>query len=427
MKQTLLVIPREWFTSWILWLWLAVAIGWLIWKSRSSSWAQTARDYLPTFLIVTAIVGWVLPALSVPQVNPTDPLGNMIPGGLAIRGYGLFLMLAIVSSLGLVVLRCRMLGQNPEPYLTVCFVMIISGLIGARTLYVVQKWPEFADRDFATTLRSIVDMTKGGLVVYGSLIGGLLGALVYLRHAKLKFLPTLDILAPAMVWGLAIGRIGCLMNGCCYGGACNEDFPLGLRFPAGSPPFYEQYADGSLFGIDTRALPDGSKYPREVLHVNAGSLGEQFGLKVGESIRIPNLIEPERFQYILNHKLQVPIPVLIESQQQGEILREFSVADFPGRSLKVHPTQVYASISAALISGLLWFFYPLRRFDGQVLAMLLIAYAISRYFEEAIRIDEKGQLGTSLSISQWISFGVLAVGACVWIVGQRSNSPQKRR
>jgi phosphatidylglycerol---prolipoprotein diacylglyceryl transferase len=106
-------------------------------------------------------------------------------------------------------------------------------------------------------------------------------------------------------------------------------------------------------------------------------------------------------------------------------MREISAADFPHRSLKIHPTQIYASVSAVLISGLLWFFYPMRRFDGQVLALLLITYAIARYFEEAIRVDEKGQLGTQLSISQWISFGVLAAGVGVWVVAQRWNDLKK--
>ncbi len=421
MKQTLLIIPKEWFTTWILWSWLLVAAGWLVWHARLLGWGRAIREQGPILAIIAAIIGWVLPALSVPQVNPADPLGDLLPGGLAIRGYGFFLMLAIVSAMGLVVLRCRRLGQNPEPIITVCFVVIVSGLIGARLLYVIQKWPEFTGKHWLSTLLAIIDMSKGGLVVYGSLIGAIVGALLYLRKAKLPILATLDILAPAMAWGLAIGRIGCLMNGCCYGGLCGDDFPLGIEFPAGSPPYYEQYVDGSLLGIETKETTN-PKFPREVIQVHPGSLGERFGLKAGDLIRIPHLLEPDRLRFILEANLSIPIPVVIETKERGDIFREIPASQFPQRSLKIHPTQIYATISAAIIFGLLWFFYPLRTFDGQVLALMLITYAVCRYLEEAIRVDEKGLMGTSLSISQWISIVGLGAGSVLWVAGQRWNS-----
>ncbi len=417
MKQTLFWIEREWFTTWIFWAWLAIGVAFILWNVRQADFKKKLVEFLPFFALMAAVIYFVLPALSVPRVNPVDPLGDFVPGGLAVRGYGLFMMLAIVISIGLVVLRCRQNEVDPEPFITLCFVMIVCGLIGARVFYVVQKWPDFASSDLLKTLMTMVDMTKGGLVVYGSLIGGLIGAAVFLRAKKLPIMPTLDTLAPAMMLGLAIGRIGCLMNGCCYGGICGEDFPLGIRFPASSAPYHEQYSKGLLFGLsgDWR---ENERYPLKVLGIAPGGIGEQFGIKPGDEVNIPTVVEPERMQYLLDHDLDLTLRAIVESARDGRVVLDVALSEFPKRSLKIHPTQIYASVSAFLICGLLWFFYPLRRFNGQVIALLLITYAISRFIEEAIRVDEQGVFGTPLSISQLISIFAMIGGIAIYGLGQ---------
>lgn len=413
MKQTLFVIPSEWFTSYVLWIWLAFSAFLICWNSRSKGLGKALSELLPFAVIIATIIFFVLPRLSVPQVNPQDPLGDYIPGGLAIRGYGVFLMLAIVIAVGMVVARCRQLGVAADNYVTLCFVMIVCGLAGARIFYVVQKWPEFQGRGFAELLTTIVDMTKGGMVVYGSLIGGLIGAGIYLLRKKMPILPSLDVLAPAMMLGLAIGRIGCLMNGCCFGGPSGEEFPFGIRFPPSSAPYHEQLSRGDLFGI-TGEWNDDATLPLRVTTIRPGSIGEQFGLKIGDEIRIPIIVEPDRLQFIIDNNSDVKIPVVIESKTSGPITRKIPAGDFPRKSLKIHPAQIYASVSAFLICGLLWFFYPFRKFDGQMISLLLISYAASRFVEEAIRVDEHGQFGTQLSISQWISIFTLVAGVLIY-------------
>ena len=97
------------------------------------------------------------------------------------------------------------------------------------------------------TLGAILNVTQGGLVVYGSLIGALLGGLWFLRRHALPTLAVADLMAPSLVLGLALGRIGCLLNGCCYGGLC--DAPWGLTFPAESEPYKHQQSLGQLHGF----------------------------------------------------------------------------------------------------------------------------------------------------------------------------------
>ena len=72
---------------------------------------------------------------------------------------------------------------------------------------------------------------KGGLVFYGGLIGAAVACILYTRLKQLPLWKVADIMAPSIALGYVFGRIGCLMNGCCYGRACN--MPWAITFPAG--------------------------------------------------------------------------------------------------------------------------------------------------------------------------------------------------
>src|SRR5208282_1063939 len=90
-------------------------------------------------------------------------------------------------------------------------------------------------------------------------IGATIGAMIYLRLKKLPVWKMADILAPSIALGSAFGRIGCLMNGCCFGRPWNA--PWGLVFPKDSPVWDHQVATG-LIGQDATALP---VYPTEIM------------------------------------------------------------------------------------------------------------------------------------------------------------------
>lgn len=176
-------------------------------------------------------------------------------GGFPIRGYGVFLLLAIAISTLLTIWRAKRRWNYPaDAILGIVFVAAFCGICGARLFYVVEYWPDVRAATFGATLINIVDVTNGGLVVYGSILGGIAAVVAYLALKKLPILATLDLFAPALLLGVSIGRIGCLMNGCCFGGPC--DAPWGVVFPAGSPAHQLQMEEGatSLYGL-TLALP----------------------------------------------------------------------------------------------------------------------------------------------------------------------------
>ena len=103
---------------------------------------------------------------------------------------------------------------------------------------------------------AVVNVPKGGLVVYGAFFGGMLGlGLFWWRH-RVPLLATADLIAPSMLLGLALGRVGCLLNGCCYGGPC--DLPWKVTFPWNSPVHQHEAEEGiaGVFGLTFRDGPN---------------------------------------------------------------------------------------------------------------------------------------------------------------------------
>jgi phosphatidylglycerol---prolipoprotein diacylglyceryl transferase len=159
-----------------------------------------------------------------------------VPGlGIKIFGYGLMLFFAFLGSMYIAAWRARREKLDPELVYDMALYVFIGGLIGARGFYVYQYWGERVHGFW-----EIFEIWKGGIVLYGSILGGTLGFLYYRWRRWFPLLPMLDAIAPALAFGIAIGRIGCFLNGCCYGDACN--LPWAVRFPKESPPWASEVA-----------------------------------------------------------------------------------------------------------------------------------------------------------------------------------------
>jgi phosphatidylglycerol:prolipoprotein diacylglycerol transferase len=258
-------------------------------------------------------------------------------------------------------------------------------------------------------------MTKGGLVVYGSLIGGMIASIVYLKLNKLPLMRTADLVAPGMVLGLAIGRIGCLMNGCCYGGVCEAPLPS-VTFPAGSAPYMKQLSEGELIGIKASLNTDEeSVYRLTVESIDPNSMADQLGMQVGDEFEI----QPPDDLYIRFQKSNGNAALdgkelvgYVRSKRQGELI--LPISKLPARSLQTHPTQIYSSVNAGLLCLVLWFYWTIRKSDGEVFGLMLILYSIGRFLMELIRTDEMGQFGTQLTISQWVSIAMIVLGFVIF-------------
>ena len=122
---------------------------------------------------------------------------------------------------------------------------LLFALLGTRALALYQYRDQYSWR-FITGF-------QGGFVLYGGLIGGILAAATYVKMRGERIGRIGDLAAPGMMIGIAFGRIGCFLNGCCYG-RITEGF-LGIKFPSGSYPFREHRNDGKIGPEATESAP----------------------------------------------------------------------------------------------------------------------------------------------------------------------------
>jgi len=157
-------------------------------------------------------------------------------GSLTVRWYGIMIAIALVSLLLIMVREAKRLGITRDIY-GLFLWCILGGLIGGRVAYVIYDWEYFMANP-----RAIIGFQ--GLAQNGMIIGVIVAALIYMRATKMRFSTLLsigDAVAVGMPLALAIGRIGCTINGCCYGQISPfHSFPLAMIYTARDtiPPEY---------------------------------------------------------------------------------------------------------------------------------------------------------------------------------------------
>ncbi len=170
-----------------------------------------------------------------------------------VHGYGLLIVLGFLLATWVAGRESRRRGLPDFAY-DFGLAMLLCGLLGARVFYFIENYSEqFAGLSFGATVLEFFKVWKGGLVFYGGAIGGVAGGLTYLLVKRLPVFQCLDIAAIGTPIGMAFGRLGCFMNGCCYGKLCAADAPLALRFPQTSG-VHQAQVDAGLIGLDDPTL-----------------------------------------------------------------------------------------------------------------------------------------------------------------------------
>lgn len=138
-----------------------------------------------------------------------DPVAFSI-GAIEVRWYGIMVVLAIISIIAISVIEARR-QRFPEDHIyNVAIWAIIGGVLGSRIIHVIDKWDYYVHNPLQI-------FNFEGLAVYGAVIGIMIAIVVYSLVRKLSIWQLGDIIAPGALVGMAIGRVGCLLNGCCYG------------------------------------------------------------------------------------------------------------------------------------------------------------------------------------------------------------------
>lgn len=429
MHQTLFYIPKEiagisvFGVGWLLGIIALLAIGTTIYLAIRSKRGETVSDtegasrkrcqtpflkelfgYIPFWALLAVIVVWILPLI----------MKNY--EGLPIRGYGVMLLFAIVAATLLNIWRGRRIGLTPDKVISLMFWAFVPGILGARIFFIIEYWDTFQHDTLSATLGQLMSITEGGLVVYGSIIGGLLGIIAFTVRNRLRFFAVADMLAPSLMLGIAIGRLGCLLNGCCFGGPC--DHAWAVTFPQGSPPYMSQVERGQLLGIRFSTDP---KSPPILNEVKPDSLAYLAGLRSGDQITQVNGFPINNTNDLFRETflgIKPSDPSKENASKQLTLQTQGGstvIIALPDRSLSVHPTQIYSSINAFIIFLFLLAISPFLRREGILFALVMTIYPITRFLLEIIRTDETAIFGTGLSISQNVSIILLVGIVGLWL------------
>jgi phosphatidylglycerol:prolipoprotein diacylglycerol transferase len=372
----------------------------LAWKS---GWSSELSGLLPVLAVVGAAIVLLLPRLIDPDLD-----------GLPIRGYGLMLLLAVVAGVVVSAYRARRAGLDPEVILSLATWFFVSGILGARLFFVIEYWKRFQKPTLGESLVAVVNLTQGGLVVYGSLLAGGAALVVFIYKNRLPGLAFADLIAPGVVLGVGLGRIGCFLNGCCYGGI--SDLPWAVQFPASSPAYLDQMERGELY-VHGLAFAGKPPDPAVIGQVEPDSPAASAGLKPGQHVtaingRVVDSVEQAHWALLKVFGSGNKVSINVAGDPRT---KTWTIPSAAAHSRPVHPTQLYSLFDALLLCCLLLAYEPFKRRDGELTALVLIIHPISRFLLEMIRVDEAPVFNTGMSISQNISIAILAGGVALWV------------
>lgn len=162
-------------------------------------------------------------------------------GPFSIYSYGAMLAFGFGLSITLIYNRSAGFGLDRDKMVDLSIFIFLAGIIGARFLYVLLNIAHYMERPL-----EIFDLSKGGLVWYGGFLLGLLTAICYILKNRLCIWSVLDLIAPYIALAHAIGRIGCFLNGCCFGVEAPRSYPFAVIFPDSFTPLHPTQVYSSL-------------------------------------------------------------------------------------------------------------------------------------------------------------------------------------
>jgi phosphatidylglycerol:prolipoprotein diacylglycerol transferase len=170
-------------------------------------------------------------------------------GSFPIYSYGVMIALAFITAILFAMKEAKRIGENPERILDISLYVILGTLIGGRLGYVIFHLDYYLKNPI-----EILYFRQGGLSFLGGFLIAFFLCWLYVKRTKISFWKFADIAAPSVAIGIGITRIGCFLNGCCYG-LVSEKY--GLKFPAlNMPPAYlQQLKDGLIASGSSYTLP----------------------------------------------------------------------------------------------------------------------------------------------------------------------------
>ena len=145
-------------------------------------------------------------------------------GSLTVHSYGLMIGLAVLVSALLIYRKAPDEGIKADYVLEAVIVAAVSGIIGSRILYIILNWEYYSGRPLVAFITQFE-----GLSFYGGLFGGAIALYLWGRWREIGFLKLADLFAPYLALGYGFGRVGCFLNGCCYGSESTVPWALPIN------------------------------------------------------------------------------------------------------------------------------------------------------------------------------------------------------
>jgi phosphatidylglycerol:prolipoprotein diacylglycerol transferase len=306
---------------------------------------------------------------------------------LTVKSYGTMMVIAFLVAIYLIRRLSRSFTPDPQYITNAALYSLIAGVVGARLFYIIHHFDQFQGH-----LLSVFGIWKGGL----ELLGGVLSAIAvigfYCWYHKLPVRRYLDILAIGLMLALVFGRIGCFLNGCCFGKPTN--LPWAVRFPYGSYAYSSQVSPNP-----ERNRPQ------------------------------PQLKLPEEFfgYYYENGKMFYGLKPYKDLTAE----QKYMVDKGPFRCLPVHPTQLYSSANGAVLALILYLFWRRAQKAGNsknhkklftklgcTFGLMFILYGITRFLIEFVRDDNPFEFN-GLTISQNIGIAMVVFGVLLMIIFEK--------
>jgi phosphatidylglycerol:prolipoprotein diacylglycerol transferase len=303
---------------------------------------------------------------------------------LTVKSYGLMMVIGFLACVSLIKRLSRDFTTDPQHITNAALYSLVGGVIGARLFFVIHYF-----NDFRSNPLEIFAIWQGGLELAGGVVAAIIVILFYMWYHKLPIRRYLDVIAVGLMLALFFGRIGCFLNGCCYGKP--TDLPWAVRFPYSS------------FAYRSQISPDLARNrPKPQLDLP----DDFFGYTDENGVTYSGL---KPYQYLT-------------AKQKIE------VTEGKYRCLPVHPTQLYSSGMGAFWCLILFLFWRRAkkaglsgssgRFftrPGYIFALMFIVYGITRFIIEYLRDDNPFEFD-GLTISQNIGIGMVVLGVVLMAI-----------
>ena len=313
---------------------------------------------------------------------------------VTVKSYGLMMVIGFLAAVSLIRRLSRDFTPDPQLITNAALYSLVGGVVGARLFFVAHYFDRFRESPI-----EVFFIWQGGLELLGGVVAAICIIFFYLVYHKLPIRRYLDVLAIGLMLTLVFGRIGCLLNGCCYGKP--TDLPWGIRFPYNSFAYFSQ------------VNPDPDRHRSE------------------PHLRLPD----EYFSSVDENGIGY-----LKSKEELTADQRSEVTKGQYRCLPVHPTQLYASGLAAFWCFALYLFR--KRADkagsadhsrklfakpGCTFALMFIFYGLTRFLLELLRDDNPFEytwwaVYKGGTVSQNLGIYMIVLGVVLMILFQKMGA-----